>query len=97
VAQPLNRFELLRLAAKYVWSTPPEVVASSDLSGLVASVMEIGTWEDAHDLLELVGADPFIEVLRAPPPGVLSDKSLAFWHARLRREGEPPRAPHRFN
>jgi hypothetical protein len=97
VIQPVDRIELLRLAAKYVWSTPPEVVANGDLSGLVASVMEIGTWEDAHELLELVGPSPFIEVLRAPPPGSVCDRSLAFWHARLRQQGGPPRAPRRFS
>jgi hypothetical protein len=58
--------ETLRLAAKYVWWTPPDVVVSEGMPRLVANVMEIGTWEDAAALVECVGPDLFREVLRSP-------------------------------
>jgi hypothetical protein len=45
--------------------------------------MELGTWDDAHALLDVVGLDRFREVLAAPPPGMLSEKSWTFWHYRL--------------
>ena len=88
--------EALRLAAKYVWWTPPDVVVSEGMSRLVANVMEMGTWEDACALIECVGIDLFREVLRSPPAGVISDRSLAFWHYRLREHGTPPRSGRRF-
>jgi hypothetical protein len=88
--------ELLRLAQKYIWWTPPERIVAEGLSRLVAQVMEFGTWEDANALIACVGTAPFIAALDDPPPGVVSDKSLAFWHIRLGREGERPRARRRF-
>ena len=88
--------ETLRLAAKYVWWTPPDVVVSEGMSRLVANVMEMGTWEDASALIECVGIDLFREVLKSPPAGVISDRSLAFWHYRLGEHGTPPRSRRRF-
>ncbi len=96
MSAPTKSEGLARLAAKYVWSTPPEIVVSDGLRSLVASVMELGTWEDATDLLAMIGADVFLDVLKAPPAGVLSDKSLAFWHYRLGAEGPPPRSRRRL-
>jgi hypothetical protein len=88
--------ELLRLAAKYVWWTPPETVVSQGLPRLVTSVMEMGAWEDAVDLSRILGRDAFVSILDAPPPGAISDRSLAFWHYRLGLEGPPPKSRARF-
>jgi hypothetical protein len=96
MAEPARESPLLRLAAKYVWGTPPDVVVSSGMRGLVANVMELGTWEDAAELLRLVGRERFLDVSRAPPPGVISDRSLAFWHYRLGGTGAPPKSRRRF-
>ena len=89
--------ELLRLAAKYVWWTPAETVVSDGIPKLVSSVMELGTWDDAADLLKIIGRDAFVAVLNSPPAGVLSDKSLAFWHYRLGMSGAPPKSRRRFS
>ena len=43
----------------------------------------MGTWEDAHALLRILGREAFVSVLRAPPPGVFSPHSWSFWHLRL--------------
>ena len=51
--------EMLRLAAKYVWWTPPDIVVSEGMYRLVANVMEMGTWEDASALIE---CDDHVEV-----------------------------------
>jgi hypothetical protein len=92
----MDRQELQRLAATYLWWSPPEKVISENLERLAASVMELGTWDDANKLLDAVGPETFVSVLESPPPGVLSDKSLAFWHYRLGRPGAPPKARPRF-
>lgn len=96
VKQATENERLLELAAKYVWWTSPEITVSDNVGKLVANVMELGTWDDAIALLETVGTDPFLEVLDAPPIGVISDKSLAFWHRRLGRAGAAPRSRRRF-
>jgi len=91
-----DRSELLRLARKYVWWTPPERVVDEELDRLVVSVMELGTWEDAARLVDCAGTGPLLSVLESPPAGIISDRSLAFWHRRLGRDGPPPRARRRF-
>ena len=91
----MDRDELLTLAQRYVWFTPPDEVVDHNLRRLVAAVMEQGTYEDAHALLAHLGESAFIRALTDHPIGALSDKSLAFWHYRLRQPGTPPRARRR--
>lgn len=74
---------LLQIAERYVWWSAPDKTLSENLPRLIAQVMEMGTWEDAHELLALVGREAFIDVLRDPPAGVFSPKSWTFWHVRL--------------
>lgn len=90
-----NRCELRELAAKYVWWNPPEKVVAEQLDKLTVNVMEMGTWEDANALLDEIGPERFLSVLRAPPAGIISSKSLAFWHYRLGLPGDPPTASRR--
>src|SRR3546814_104959 len=87
--------DLVKLSAKYIWWNPPEYVLEHQLDRLTANVMELGTWEDANRLLAAVGPQRFISVLKSPPPGVLSAKSLAFWHYRLGLPGDPPKPTRR--
>ncbi|HEY5049064.1 MAG TPA: hypothetical protein VII49_13700 [Rhizomicrobium sp.] len=82
---------LYLLARRYVWWTPPERTVPENLPGLVAQVMEMATWEDAHELLGLLGRGAFEKVLHSPPAGILSPKSWTFWHHRL-GFGEPREA-----
>ncbi|HEY3776818.1 MAG TPA: hypothetical protein VGL35_02040 [Rhizomicrobium sp.] len=83
---------LLRIARRYIWWSAPEETVSKNLPRLVAQVMELGTWEDSHELLGLLGREAFVDVLRHPPPGVFSPKSWSFWHYRLGL-GAPPEYP----
>lgn len=87
---------LVQLARRYVWWSPPES-ALADRRRFVAQVMALGTWEDAHALLRLLGPEAFLEVLRSPPPGVLSARSWWFWHRRLlHRDPATPVPPSRM-
>jgi len=74
---------LLELARRYVWWSAPENIVAENMPRLIAQVMELGTWEDAHALLDLVGREAFVGVLRRPPLGVFSPRSWVFWHHRL--------------
>lgn len=96
MTQATENKRLLELAAKYVWWTSPDITVSANIDKLVANVMELGTWDDAVALLDIVGPDPFLALLDAPPPGIISDKSLAFWHHRLGRHGAAPKSRRRF-
>jgi hypothetical protein len=74
---------LEHLARRYVWWTDPERVLRESMPRLIASVMELGTWDDAETLRSIVGQHAFEEVALNPPQGVISARSLAFWYARL--------------
>jgi hypothetical protein len=74
---------LIEIARRYVWWSTPEQTLADNLPRLVAQAMELGTWEDAHALLDMIGRDAFVDVLRHPPAGVFSPKSWSFWHHRL--------------
>lgn len=95
-SDPTHRGRLERLAARYVWWTPPARTVDDNMARLVAAVMEMGTWEDANEMEYLVGTDVISGVLDDPPLGVLSMKSLTYWHARLDRHGDPVPPRSRF-
>jgi hypothetical protein len=81
------------LARTHVWWTPPDLTLAEPPRRLIARVMARGSWEEAMGLLALTGPEPFIDVLRNPPPGELDDRDWAFWHLRLGvpRTGRAPR------
>ena len=81
---------LLEIARRYVWWSDPEQTLAENLPRLMAQVMEMGTWDHAHALLDVVGEEAFRKVLRHPPPGVFSPKSWVFWHRRLGLGEAPP-------
>lgn len=85
------------LARKYMWWNAPEQSLCEGPRRLIAQVMELGTWDDAHALLEAVGENAFREVLAAPPPGILFEKSWTFWHHRLRLGAHTRPAPKRLD
>lgn len=91
----MSHTDLLTLAARYVWWVPPQTVVANQLDRLTANVREMGTWEDANALLAELGPARFVSILKSPPPGVISTKSLRFWHYRLGLPGEPPKASKR--
>jgi hypothetical protein len=74
---------LEHLARRYVWWTDPKRVVNESMPRLIASVMELGTWDDAETLRAIVGHEAFEEVALNPPQGIVSARSLAFWYARL--------------
>ncbi len=83
---------LTDLARRYMWWNAPEAALAAHRR-FIAQVMAIGTWEDAHWLLRHLGAEAFVEVLRSPPPGVLSPRAWHFWHRRLLGRAPPVPVP----
>ena len=73
---------LKRMARRYIWWQPPEVSAR-DRSRVIAQVMDVGTIEDIRALVNAVGGDTLIPVLKQARPGWFRPRSWAFWHTVL--------------
>jgi hypothetical protein len=85
------------LAPRYLWWRR-DFDFQTDLGALVAQVMDIGDFQDAHDLLNQLGPEPFVAVLREARPGALRPKSWSYWHYKLGVtpfDQEPPPVPKR--
>lgn len=75
--------ELIRKkAARYIWwETPEEAMAQP--ARVVAQVMNLGTFEDAQELLRLLGEEFFRDALRHSEAGWFNAKSWHYWHYAL--------------
>lgn len=85
-----------RMAKRYVWWQPPEV-SVGDPHRVIAQVMDVGTIEDIQALVNAVGSDTLIPVLKQARPGWFRPRSWAFWHTVLGRTtaGRIPPIPSR--
>ena len=79
---PVEQGVLKRLARKYVWwKTPDEAVAMPER--VIAQVMNLGDYADAHELAELLGDAALMSVLSHAQGGQFNERSWAYWHYRL--------------
>jgi hypothetical protein len=80
---PAELLEALRsFAARYVWwMTPDEAVLYP--YRVAAQVMNLGTFEDAVVLQELLGDGFLRHVLLTAEAGLFDDRSWHYWHYRL--------------
>jgi hypothetical protein len=58
---------MMALARRYFWWGPPSE-ALQDMPRFVAEVMNWGTWKDVQALWQILGQQPFGEVVAKPPP-----------------------------
>lgn len=73
---------LTRLARKYIWwKTPGEALAGPER--VIAQVMNLGDYADAHELAQLLGDRVLIDVLSHAQSGQFNERSWAYWHYRL--------------
>jgi hypothetical protein len=73
---------LRALAPRYVWwKTPDEAMEWPDR--VAAQVMNLGTIEDATELIEAAGEDYLRGVLQRAEAGQLDARSWHYWHYRL--------------
>ena len=78
----LDVAQLKPYAKKYIWwKTPDEAVQQPER--VIAQVMDIGDFEDALNLRELVGDDVFRSVLTNAEAGWFNARSWNYWHHRL--------------
>lgn len=70
------------MAEKYIWWKTPEQ-ALDNPHKIIAQVMNIGEYTDAQALINKIGANTLINVLKQAQVGEFSPKSWAYWHYRL--------------
>jgi hypothetical protein len=81
--------ELLAVAKRMVWFTPPEATLADDILFL-NYLMIYGTVDDLAVARQRYD-DDFRAALRCALPGIFDARSWAYWHARLDRGSAPPR------
>ena len=77
-----EREALLHLAGRYVWWEAPDAALHRPRR-VIAQVMELGTWEDVHGLLQVIGEGPFRDALLHAEPGWFEPRSWHYWWHRL--------------
>jgi hypothetical protein len=81
--------DLLSLAARVVWFEPPERALAEPVRFL-AYVMTYGTLQDVAVIRRYVELDDFREALKHAPPGIMDERSWAYWNAMTGRYPVPP-------
>lgn len=88
--KPLPRNpELMALAPRVIWFEPPER-ALADPIRFLAYLMTYGTADDIAVVRRYLDADDFREALVHAPPGIIDERSWAYWNAMIGRYPAPP-------
>jgi hypothetical protein len=91
---PMNA-ELQALAQRVIWFEAPEQALANPVRFL-AYVMTYGTPEDVSAVRRYVGQEGFTEALDKAPPGILDERSWAYWNAMAGRYPAPSMPQRRF-
>jgi hypothetical protein len=88
--RPLPRSpDLLAVAPRVIWFEPPEK-ALADPIRFLAYLMTYGTLEDIGVVQHYLDLDDFREALEHAPPGIIDERSWAYWNTRVGRYPVPP-------
>ena len=88
--------DLLKLAPRVIWFEPAEV-ALADPVRFLTYLMTYGTIEEIRSVRRYVELDEFREALEHAPPGVMDERSWAYWNMRLGRYPVPPMPQRKFD
>jgi hypothetical protein len=81
--------DLLNLAPHVIWFEPAERALAEPVRFL-AYVMTYGTAEDIAVVRRYVQLDDFRQALEQAPPGIMDERSWAYWNAMTGRYPAPP-------
>jgi hypothetical protein len=81
--------DILAVAPRVIWFEEPEK-ALADPVRFLAYVMTYGTPEDVAVVQRYVGDDGFREALEHAPPGIIDERSWAYWQAMAGNYPAPP-------
>lgn len=88
--KPLPRnVETLTVARRVIWFEPPERALAEPIRFL-AYLMTYGTPDDIAVIQRYAGRDDFREALEHAPPGIIDERSWAYWNAVIGRYPPPP-------
>ena len=69
---------LLDLAKRYVWWLSPEEALEYP-QRVIARIMDVGTFEDIHELVAIVGEDSLRQALQNAEAGQFRPRSWSYW------------------
>lgn len=81
--------DLLAVAPRVIWFEEPEK-ALSDPVRFAVYVMTYGTPEDVAVLQRYFGEDEFREAVENAPPGIMDERSWAYWNVMVGHYPVPP-------
>jgi hypothetical protein len=81
--------DLLELASPVVWFEPPERALAEPVRFL-AYVMTYGTLEDLAVIRRYIQTEDFRDALEHAPPGIMDERSWAYWNVVTGRYPVPP-------
>ena len=81
--------DLLGVAPRVIWFEPPER-ALADPVRFLTYVMTYATPEELAVIRRYVQLDDFREALDQAPPGIMDERSWAYWNAVTGRYPPPP-------
>jgi hypothetical protein len=81
--------ELIALARRVVWFEPP-AEALSDRVRFLAYLMTYGTADDVAVARRHFSEKDFREAVENAPPGILDERSWAYWNLMVGRYPPPP-------
>jgi hypothetical protein len=81
--------DLRNVAMHVVWFEPPEQALSNPIRFL-AYLMTYGTIEEIAVVQRYLDLDAFREALEQAPPGIIDERSWAYWNAVTGRYPIPP-------
>lgn len=70
---------LVDLARRYVWWLSAEEALEYP-QRVIARIMDLGTFEDIHELVAIVGEDSLRQALQSAEAGQFRPRSWSYWH-----------------
>jgi hypothetical protein len=81
--------DLLAIAPRVIWFEPAEQALANPIRFL-AYVMTYGTTDDLAVVRRYLDLSDFGEALDRAPPGIIDERSWAYWNAMVGRYPPPP-------
>jgi hypothetical protein len=81
--------DLLAVAPRVIWFEPPEKALAEPIRFLTY-VMTYGTAQDVGVVRRYVELGDFREALEHAPPGIMDERSWAYWNVMVGRYPVPP-------
>jgi len=81
--------DLLAVAPRVIWFEPPEKALAEPIRFLTY-VMTYGTAQDLGVVRRYVELSDFREALEQAPPGIMDERSWAYWNVMVGRYPVPP-------